>query len=177
MAQKRLELVPCDPAWPERFAREGGRIAAAIGSHAIQLEHVGSTAVPGLLAKPVIDIGVAVRSLAAAYACIEPLQALGYEYRGMHGDDPARRYYVLNGGGRRLVQVHLYVVPARSWDEKLAFRDALRANPQLAAAYAAEKLRVASEVAWDKAAYARAKEPFIRAALDALTPRARPRAI
>src|SRR5919202_11520 len=108
-SRRRLELVPYDPAWPAAFAREATRLATALGAHATRIEHVGSTSVPHLLAKPVIDIAVAVTSEAAADACVEPLSAHGYEYRGLHGDDPARRYYVLDRDGRRLVQIHLYI--------------------------------------------------------------------
>jgi GrpB-like predicted nucleotidyltransferase (UPF0157 family) len=160
-----LRLAAYDPAWPARFAREAARVGAALGGRAAAVEHVGSTAVPGLAGKPVLDLAVAVRSAAEADACVAPLAALGYAYRGPHGDDPRRRYYVRDAAGRRVAQLHLYVVPAAAWDEKLAFRDALRADPALAAAYAAEKRRVADLVAWDKGAYAVAKGPFVERVL------------
>lgn len=164
-----LELVVCDPEWPARFRAEADRLRARLGELVMAIEHVGSTAVPGLLGKPVLDLAVAVRSAAAADACIAPLAALGYEYRGLHGDDTRRRYYVRDdAAARRVAQMHLYVLPAPAYDEKLAFRDALRADPALAAAYAIEKQRVAEAVGWDKAAYARAKGPFVERVLDAL---------
>ena len=72
--------------------------------------------------------------------------------------------------GVRMVHVHLYVMPAAAWQEKLAFRDALRADPELAAAYATEKYRVAESVAWDKSAYALAKGPFVQRVLATLSP-------
>lgn len=168
MSSKRLLLVPYDPAWPRLFQEEAERIEAAIGAYVLRVEHVGSTAVPKLLAKPVIDIGVAVYSTADADACIAPLTALGYEYREMHGDDSTRRYYVLDQNGRRAVQIHVYIVPSQAWDEMLRFRDALRADPELAASYAAEKRRVADSVAWNKGAYSVAKGPFVRRILDAM---------
>jgi GrpB-like predicted nucleotidyltransferase (UPF0157 family) len=101
----------------------------------------------------------------AADACIAPLATLGYEYRGAYGDDPRRRYYVRDEAGRRVAQIHLYVLPAAAWREKLAFRDALRADPGLAAEYAAEKHRVAEATRWDKGAYSVAKGPFIQSVL------------
>ena len=163
---RTLELVAYDPAWPARFAQEAERLRTAVGPHVEAVEHVGSTAVPGLLGKPVLDVAVAVRTTAAADACIQPLAALGYEYRGTHGDDPRRRYYVRNGAaGRRVAQIHLYILPARGYVEQLAFRDALRADPAVAAAYAAEKQRVAAAVGWDKAAYSVAKGPFVERVL------------
>lgn len=163
-----LELTAWDPAWPARYAAEHSRLRDAVGAHALAIEHVGSTAVPGLLGKPVLDVAVAVADEVSADRCIAPLAALGYAYRGPHGDDPRRRYHVLDEGGRRLVQLHLYVLPAAAWDDKLAFRDALRADPALAAAYAAEKRRVADAVGWDKGTYAVAKGPFVEAVLAAL---------
>ncbi len=160
-----LRLVEHDGAWAKRFAAEEGRIRAATGRHIVAIEHVGSTAVAGLPGKPVLDVAVAVRSEGDADACVAPLVGLGYEYRGAYGDDPRRRYYVRDSQGLRVAQIHLYLLPARAWDEKLAFRDALRADPALARAYAAEKWRVADAVGWDKGAYAVAKGPFVEAVL------------
>lgn len=161
-----LTLVSYDPAWPAAYDAESARVRAALGPLALGVEHVGSTSVPGLLAKPVIDVAVAVASEADAEACVAPLEALGWRHRGMHGDDPRRRYFVLERDGRRVAQLHLWILPATGWGEHLRFRDALRADPALAAAYAAEKRRVADLVAWDKRAYSEAKGPFIRAVLD-----------
>jgi GrpB-like predicted nucleotidyltransferase (UPF0157 family) len=171
-----LLLVDHDPAWPERFAAESARMRHALGALPLAIEHIGSTAVPGLVAKPVLDVAIAVASEPHADACVAPLSTLGYEYRGPHGDDPRRRYYVRDVEGRRAVQVHLYILPSAAWEEKLAFRDALRADPALAAAYAAEKRRVAEAVGWDKAAYSEAKGPFIRDALTRLARGAPPAA-
>ena len=109
---KRLRLCPHDPKWLETFEAERERLTAALGSRLLHIEHVGSTSVPNLLAKPVVDIAVAVGSATEADLCIEPLQALRYEYRGLHGDDERRRYYVLERGGRRVAQIHLYILPA-----------------------------------------------------------------
>jgi GrpB-like predicted nucleotidyltransferase (UPF0157 family) len=162
---RTLRLEPYDPAWPTCFAAEAQRIGAALGARAIAIEHVGSTSVPGLASKPVLDVAIAVSSEADADACIAPLETLGYEHRGPHGDDPRRRYYVRDVDGRRVAHVHLYILPAPAWDAHLAFRDALRADPALAAEYEAEKWRIADEVGWDKAAYSLAKGPFIEGVL------------
>jgi GrpB-like predicted nucleotidyltransferase (UPF0157 family) len=164
-----LRLLPYDSTWPARFDAEADRVRLALGAVAIAIEHVGSTAVPGLDGKPVLDIAIAVVHDADADACVAPMQTLGYEYRGPYGDDPRRRYYVRDDDtGVRMVHVHLYVLPAAAWEAKLAFRDALRADPTLAAAYAAEKYRVAESVAWDKGAYSLAKGPFVQRVLASL---------
>lgn len=154
-----------DGRWAARFDAEAGRIRAALGPLPLAVEHVGSTAVPGLLGKPVLDIAVAVASGAAADACVAPLEDLGYVYRGPYGEDPRRRYYVRDVRGRRRAQVHLYVLPARAWGERLAFRDALRADPALADAYATEKRRAAKAVGWDKRAGSVVKGPFVERVL------------
>jgi len=165
---RTLRLVPYDSAWPARFEAEATRARSALGDAALAIEHVGSTAVPGLAGKPVLDLAIAVRSEAAADTCIAPLERLGYEYRGPYGEDPRRRYYVRDAGEARVAQIHLYVLPARAWEEKLAFRDALRADSSVAGAYAAEKYRVAEAVGWDKGAYSLAKGPFVERVLAAL---------
>ncbi len=162
---RTLLLVDYDPRWPDRFAREAERIARALAPHATVIEHVGSTSVPGLLGKPVLDIAIAVADERRADACIAPLEALGYRYRGLNGDDPRRRYYTRDEDHVRVTQIHLYMLPAPAWDALLAFRDALRADGALSAAYAAEKQRVAAEVAWDKSAYSTAKGPFVQQVL------------
>ncbi|MCC7054599.1 MAG: GrpB family protein [Gemmatimonadaceae bacterium] len=158
---RTLELVRITGEWADRFHEEAARITDVLGRLALALEHVGSTAVPGIAGKPVLDVAIGVSDEAAANACIEPLTGLGYDYRGLNGSDPRRRYYTLTTGEVRSTQLHLYLLPAAGWDEKLRFRDALRADPALAAAYASEKYRVARLVGWDKGAYAVAKEPFV----------------
>ena len=164
-----LALAEYDPVWPRRFEAEAARIRGAIGELVEAVEHIGSTSVPGLLAKPVLDIAIAVARETDADACIAPLGSLGYEYRGPYGDDPRRRYYVRDDEqGRRFAHIHLYILPADAWDAKLAFRDALRADPSLAAAYMEEKRRVAETVAWDKAAYSIAKGQFVERVLQTL---------
>jgi GrpB-like predicted nucleotidyltransferase (UPF0157 family) len=161
-----LTLIEYDADWPARFAAESQRIREALGGRALAIEHVGSTAVPGLGGKPVLDIAIAVDSFATAEACIAPLSALGYEYRGAHGDDPRRRYYVRNADGRRAVQIHMYVVPAPAYSEQLAFRDALRADPVLVEEYMTEKRRVAELVGWNKGAYSVTKGDFVQRVLE-----------
>jgi GrpB-like predicted nucleotidyltransferase (UPF0157 family) len=164
---RTLRLVAYDPAWPAQFDALASRIRGAVGTHLLDLQHVGSTAVPGLLSKPVIDIAATVASEAAADACIAPLERLGFRYRGTNGDDPQRRYYVLAADTVRDAQLHLYILPAPAWHAMLRFRDALRADPSLVEAYAAEKRRLAELVGWDKALYSVEKGPFVQRVLSA----------
>ena len=159
-----------DPAWPARYEALAGEIRRAVGQHLVAVEHIGSTAVPGLLSKPTIDIAAAVASIESADACVTPLARRGWEHRGQHGDDPRRRYFVLDRQGprgvdERVAQLHLWIVPAAGWDRHLAFRDALRADPALRDAYAAEKLRLIVALAGNRVAYSEAKGAFIARAL------------
>ena len=172
-----LELTVHDPAWPARFETLAEEVRRAVGKYLVALEHVGSTAVPGLIAKPTIDIAGAVASAEAAEECIVPLTKRGWEHRGQHGDDPRRRYFVLDrqgaAGPERVAQLHLWILPAPGWNRHLAFRDMLRADPALREAYAAEKLRLVVAVAGDRAAYEERKAPFIERALERASPRGR----
>ncbi|MEK7247869.1 MAG: GrpB family protein, partial [Chloroflexota bacterium] len=132
----------------------------AIGEWAVAIEHVGSTAVPGLAAKPIIDIMPAIRSLADARHIIAPMEALGYEYVPEFEDDlPERRYF--RRGVPRSHHVHVVETTSTFWRRHLAFRDYLRAHPETAAEYAALKRRLADGYGSDSGGYTNAKTEFI----------------
>jgi GrpB-like predicted nucleotidyltransferase (UPF0157 family) len=137
-----VALRPYDPAWPERFARERRRIAASLGADAAAIEHVGSTAVPGLAAKPIVDVLVGVGGPLAGHPVVGRLVSLGYEFLGEAGV-PGRLYF-----RRRLVDeafnVHVVEYQGELWHDNLALRDFLRAHPEAAAAYAQAKARAAA---------------------------------
>ena len=163
----RLVIVPHDPAWGEAFAAERARLAAALGAVPARIEHVGSTAVPGLAAKPIIDILVGRPDGGALEPYVRAFEGAGYLYRGEYGI-PGRHYFV-RGTGReaRTHHLHLVALDGEFWRTHLAFRDHLRRTPECAAAYAARKRELAERHAGDRGAYTEAKAPFIRAALDA----------
>jgi GrpB-like predicted nucleotidyltransferase (UPF0157 family) len=167
MLRSEMRLLPHDPGWRAWFERESSRITSVLGALALRVEHVGSTAVPDLIAKPIIDIGVIVARPGDFERCIEPLVGLGYEYRGQHGDDPLRRYFVLDQNGRRLAQLHVWADESPSWREAVAFRDLLRSRADVRTAYAHEKERVARAVGWDKSEYSIRKGTFIRGVIEA----------
>ena len=163
-ADEPIRLAPPDPAWTARFERERDALEAAIGEWVEGgIHHVGSTAVPGLEAKPIIDILVGVSDLDTALACFEPLADLGYLHAPYLADemhwfckpDPARRTH------------HLHLVPkvSRRYRDELAFRDLLRADPRVADEYAALKRDLADRHRDDREAYTEAKGTFIRSAL------------
>jgi len=149
----RSVVVPYDPAWPQLFEAERERLEQALAPWlSCGIHHIGSTAVPGLAAKPIVDMLAGVRDLAAARAAEEPLAALGYSYREHR---PEAHLFVRSDAG-----VHLTEPGSDLWRERLAFRDALRASPQLRREYEDWKL---AHVADDPSgpAYTEAKTPFV----------------
>lgn len=153
-------LVPYDPDWPRRFDRERAVLDAIFAGSDAAIEHIGSTAVPGLAAKPVIDIVVGVSHLAEAERRVGALDAVDYEYVQKYDAQlPHRRYFRKPRIGPRAFHLHCLVRGSNEWVRHLAFRDHLRANPECAAAYHALKRDLASRLGKD--AYAAAKGPFI----------------
>lgn len=158
-----VRLAEPDPGWPGQFDVVAAAIRAAMGETTCVVEHIGSTAVPGLCAKPVLDLLLGVQALAAVEARLAALAAQGYRYRPAYeADVPERRYFVRDADAH-LPRVHLHAVVQDGplWRAHLAFRDALRADTALAQRYGQLKRGLAARHAADKAAYTAAKAPFI----------------
>lgn len=158
-----VRLVPVDARWAERFAQAREALAQAFGPAALDIQHVGSTAVPGLWAKPVLDIAVAIASFDAGHAHVAAVERLGYLYRGEHGI--ARRHYFVRGTPRRTHHLHVLERDSSDWQRHLAFRDRLRAFPALAARYAALKHASVAAAEGDRARYQALKRDFIATAV------------
>lgn len=161
-----IEIVAYNANWPSQFEDEKRRILAAIGRSVAAVEHVGSTAVPGLAAKPIIDILVGLRSLADAANCIGPLRGLGYEYvPEWEAELPERRYFRRVQPRPRTHHIHMVETTSEFWRRQLLFRDYLRAHHQDARAYETLKRDLATkfEIGRD---YAAAKSAFIKTILD-----------
>jgi GrpB-like predicted nucleotidyltransferase (UPF0157 family) len=156
---REMVTVPYDPAWPEAFAREAATLRAALGDVLVRVHHIGSTAVPGLDAKPVIDICVEVTSLDALDARDDAMRGVGYEPRGEFGI-PGRRYYP-KGGDDRSHHVHAFVEGDSHVAEHLAFRDYLRAHREISHAYAAVKAEASARHRHDPEGYQAHKHAFI----------------
>jgi GrpB-like predicted nucleotidyltransferase (UPF0157 family) len=152
-------ILPYDPAWPGRFLELARPMRAALGEQALRIDHVGSTAVPDLDAKPIIDIQISVAELEPAEPYRTPLETLGYVFSP---DNPelTKRYFREQPGQPR---THVHVRRAGSWAEQftLLFRDYLRAHPKEAAIYAAAKHRLAEQHRADRAAYTDLKSQVI----------------
>jgi GrpB-like predicted nucleotidyltransferase (UPF0157 family) len=162
-------ILEYDPAWPSLFEAERETLQAAIGEWAVAIEHVGSTSVPGLAAKPIIDIGIALRSFEDALHCITPLFEMGYQCLGEYGlpgrvffrkltDSPAPGQE--GGGVGRTHHIHAYQQDHHEFVQQMLFRDYLRAHPEAAREYEQLKRRLASEHT-DMNEYAMAKSEFV----------------
>ena len=151
-----------DPAWPLKYETEKEKIEAILEHNCIALYHIGSTSVPGLAAKPIIDIMAAVRSLEQADAAAERFSRIGYEYLGEFGI-PGRRY-LRKGGDERTHQIHIFQADDRKNIERhLAFRDYLRTHEEVRREYAALKKELARRFPYDIDGYCDGKEEFVRA--------------
>lgn len=148
-----------DPHWPELFRSLALTLRTALGPVALRIDHIGSTAVPGLAAKPVVDLQVSVAALEPTAPFRLPLERLGWQFRA-DNDDFTKRYFREPTGSRR---THLHVRRAGSFSEQsaLLLRDFLRATSSRAAAYASLKLSLAAQHTHYRAAYTDAKSPFL----------------
>jgi GrpB-like predicted nucleotidyltransferase (UPF0157 family) len=161
-----IEVVAYDPRWPLQYQQERDRIAAALGENAVAIEHVGGTAVPGLPAKPVIDIMVGVPDIERAGQAVAGLINLGYQYvPELESQLPERRYF--RRGTPETHHVHMVAVSSDFWEEHLLFRDYLRTHPQAAEEYGKLKRGLASRFRFDRDAYRAGKLPFIDTVVDA----------
>jgi len=159
-----IRLAPYDSDWPARFESERSLLEGAIGERAVGgIHHVGSTAVPGLAAKPIIDILVGVTDLTSSRACFEPLAGLDYHYAPYL---PEQMHWFCKPGPHRRTH-HLHLVPEGSsrYREELAFRDLLRADPATASDYLELKRELAVRFEHDREGYTDAKSEFIARAL------------
>lgn len=158
-----VDLATYSPEWPACFEHEKTALQRAFAPAAVDIEHVGSTSVPSLGAKPVIDILLGARSLGEIEARIPELERHGYRYRPeLEALLPQRRYFARREEGGLGFHVHAVVHGELFWREHLAFRNLLRADAALALEYFALKSRLAEDFRTDRGAYTEAKAPFIR---------------
>ena len=170
----RVRLAPSHPQWARAFVEERARLADALSNVPCQIEHVGSSAVPGLPAKPIIDIAVGVSDDASVPLAISAIQAIGYVYRCDAGADGG---HVLVRESQPLVRthhVHVVGLGGSAWDAYIALREHLRRSAAARDAYAAEKRMLSERHPDDHRAYTRAKSDIVRTLLaEARRPRAR----
>lgn len=152
-------IAPYDPTWPRLFAELGESLRAALSAVAVRIDHIGSTSVPGLDAKPIIDVQISVASFEPREAFRVPMESLGFVHRAQN-PDLTKRYFREAPGTRR---THIHVRRAGSWGEQFAllFRDYMRTHPQEARRYAEMKYRLAQQYRDDRHGYTEAKGPFL----------------
>ncbi|MBY5521130.1 GrpB family protein [Rhizobium leguminosarum] len=155
-----VELVPYDPQWPQAFQRIRGRLLALL-PQALSIDHIGSTSIPGMIAKPLIDIDIVLPGLEHIEDATRRLLADGFEPRGNRYDDEVWAF--LSRGSVPAERVYLCPEGNGTHRNRLAFRDYLIAHPQAAADYAALKRRLAAEFRMDGDRYTAHKREFVDA--------------
>ncbi|NEQ99829.1 MAG: GrpB family protein [Cyanothece sp. SIO2G6] len=160
---RKIEVVPHNPAWQAAFELEARCVAAALGANVAEVYHIGSTSIPGIYAKPIIDLMVAVGAIAPVDRQTPAMGERGYEAMGEYGI-PGRRYFRKdNAAGTRTHHVHVFEMGSDQIERHLAFRDYMRAHPKEARAYSDLKQMLAKAHPTDIEAYMDGKDGFIQA--------------
>ncbi|MCP3983429.1 MAG: GrpB family protein [bacterium] len=165
-ASAQIRLVNYDSDWPRLFEEERNRLLDVLGRRVLVIEHIGSTAIPGMPAKPILDLLALVEDIQAAPACYAPLQAIGYQYHPeLEAMLPGRRYFCRYDPADPIEQTHhLHMVQMKSefHMHQLLFRDHLTEHPEDAARYQALKQELAARFRHDREAYTDGKTAFVR---------------
>lgn len=163
VAEGTVRLIDSDARWPDLYRMEEARLRAAIGPMIVAIEHFGSTAIPGIKAKPILDILVGIAHFEDGPGLVEPLAGLGYDYMGAE-IVPMDHLFGLGQPRRHLL--HAVEYGGYHWMRDLRFRDRLRADPALAATYEELKAELAERFADQRAEYTAAKQAFIDSIAD-----------
>ncbi len=157
-----------DAEWPLKFEKQKNDLMNVIGNKIAAIEHIGSTAVPGLGAKPIIDIMVGLRLLSDAEDCIEPLRRIGYEYvPDLETEIPERRYFHKGPSyiPKKHYHLHMVKIHGEFWNAQILFRDYLRTHVHSAQKYFKLKKDLAAKYRLNREAYTKAKTSFIKSTI------------
>ncbi len=161
-----VHLHAYDLAWPNVFSLERARLLSLFPDTFADIQHIGSTAIPGFAAKPIIDILAGVDSIETAHALAEPLCQNGYTTSAaFNATLTDRQWFMRWADGHRTHHLHVVVHGATPWNDHLGFRDVLRKSSDIAARYAALKSTLAHQYVNDREAYTEAKAAFVRSVL------------
>lgn len=163
----KVIIVDYNPNWPAMFEEEKTAILAGAGEWIEDIQHVGSTSVPGLAAKPIIDIMIAVYDLALVEKCVWPIASLGYAYMGEFGL-PERHFFrkpPADGWYKRTHHIHMVLKGSNQWKNQIHFRDYLRTHPEACQQYQDLKRDLSQRYSEDRFGYGDAKQDFIFAIL------------
>ena len=155
----KVRLLPYDPQWSREFAEERVQLEKTIGGHILSIDHIGSTSIPGLCAKPIIDILIGLDSFANGSKCISGLEQLGYTFRGENGI-PGRHYF--RKGSPRTLHMHMFERDSQDWQQHILFRDYLRTHPTERDHYAELKAALAKQFPENRERYLEGKSDFIQ---------------
>ncbi len=158
---RQIKVVPHDPQWSEQFEREVEELSAIFGQEIVAAYHIGSTAIPGIRAKPIIDILLEVRYIARIDSFNHQMIARGYVPKGAFGI-PGRRFFIKGSEMHRTHHIHVFGLGHRAIDRHLAFRDYLRAHPDEARVYGRLKADLARRFPHDIDGYIAGKDDFIK---------------
>ena len=157
-----VKLSEYDPEWQKLFNEEAVILRGLIGNYAADIQHVGSTSIAGLVAKPIIDVAVGLHKLPDVEYCISPLESCGYEYKDENGI-PGRHFFAK--GNPRTFHLHFVEFGNELWRNYINFRNRLRENPELRIEYARLKKYSARRHENNRTAYTDSKKPFIEKVL------------
>lgn len=158
---KKVKLLSYNPKWKKLYKKEEKLLRSAIGEYILDIQHVGSTSIPGAKAKPIIDIAVGVKSLKLGEKCIKPLEKLGYEYKhdaGIKG----RHFFAKGSEMYRTYYVHIEKINGKLWKHHILFRDYLRSHKKVVKKYNELKEKLAKKYKDDRDTYTVKKDPFIK---------------
>ncbi len=158
-----VQLVPHQEVWRELFLEERTRLKALLGDGVVEIEHIGSTSISGMTAKPTLDVGVGVgvEDFEEAFALIAPLERIGYNYRGDYGI-PRRHSFIRGTAEVRTHHLHMVEVHSENWKKTLFFRDYLRAHPEAAKQYQTLKEELVQKFPDNREAYIECRHAFIQ---------------
>jgi GrpB-like predicted nucleotidyltransferase (UPF0157 family) len=169
--EQPVALADYDPAWPERFDAERRRLMDALPGTFVDIAHIGSTAVPGLRAKPLIDLLAGVRTLDDMFAINDVMDRIGYTTSAeINASLKTRQWFMRQSDGVRTHHLHVVVHDDFEWDVRVGFRDKLRSDPDIRERYLALKEELARKFGHHRDAYTEGKTDFINAVNDGRTP-------
>lgn len=160
MTPREVKVVPHEPAWTETFEAEAAALRSVLGDEALAMHHIGSTSVPGLSAKPTIDVLIEVRKIEEVDDFDGTMAGKGYEAWGEYGI-PGRRFFTKDRGATRITNVHVFEAGTPEVERHLVFRDYLIQHPEAARAYGTLKKNLAEKFPTDIESYMDGKDTFI----------------
>jgi len=164
--EQPVSLTDYDPTWPAQFEAERARIEAAFPGTFVAIEHIGSTAVPGMQSKPLIDMLAGVRTMDDAFALNQSIHRAGYTTSAaVNASLTTRQWFMRQSGGHRTHHLHVVVYDSEDWDARVGFRDRLRTDPDLRRRYTDLKEELAERFAEDRESYTEGKSAFIAEAV------------